>query len=206
MGEGPFRIVGCGAGPGRGRRTAAPASRATLERTLRKVTHHDRTTRRPGGCHRRRGPNAWRHDRQRTGHRDHVRSRGARLALVDRDRARAEETAADIDGETVVVATDISADDGPDIVVAAALDAFGSIDILHNNVGVGMGDGPPHRLADDAYDRIMDINLRSLWRMCRAATPALRAVRPRGDRQRVVARCDRIGDQPDRVQDLEGRG
>ncbi len=99
---------------------------------------------------------------------------GARLVLVDRDRDRAEETAADIDGETVVVAADVSSDDGPDTIVAAALEAFGGIDILHNNVGIGMGDGPPHRLTDDAYDRIMDVNLRSLWRMCKAAIPSLR--------------------------------
>ena len=32
----------------------------------------------------------------------------------------------------------------------------------------------PHRLDDDVYDRIMDVNLRSLWRMCKAATPLLR--------------------------------
>jgi len=99
---------------------------------------------------------------------------GARLVLVDRDRERAEATAADIDGGTVVVVADISSDDGPDAVVAAAVEAFGGIDILHNNVGVGVGDGPPHRLTDDAYDRIMDVNLRSLWRMCRAAIPTLR--------------------------------
>jgi NAD(P)-dependent dehydrogenase (short-subunit alcohol dehydrogenase family) len=99
---------------------------------------------------------------------------GARLVLVDRDRDRAEATAADIDGETVVVVADVSSDDGPDTIVAAAVDAWGGLDILHNNVGIGMGDGPPHRLTDDAYDRIMDVNLRSLWRMCRAATPALR--------------------------------
>jgi len=103
---------------------------------------------------------------------------GARLVLVDRHHDRAEATAAEISNgtgaETFVVATDISADDGPDTVVAAAVQAFGGIDILHNNVGIGLGDGPPHRLTDDAYDRIMDVNLRSLWRMCRAATPALR--------------------------------
>lgn len=103
---------------------------------------------------------------------------GARLVLVDRSHDRVAATAAEIrdhtEAETVVVPTDISADDGPDTVVTAALDAFGGIDIVHNNVGIGLGDGPPHRLTDDAYDRIMDVNLRSLWRMCRAATPALR--------------------------------
>ncbi len=100
---------------------------------------------------------------------------GARVVLVDRDRERAEETAAQIDGDALVVAADIASDDGPEQVISAAIDAFGGIDILHNNVGIGMGDGPPHRLTDDAYDRIMDVNLRALWRTCRSATPALRA-------------------------------
>lgn len=100
---------------------------------------------------------------------------GAHVVLVDRDRDRAEETAAQIDGDTVVVAADIASDHGPEQVVAATINAFGGIDIVHNNVGIGVGDAPPHRLTDDAYDRIMDVNLRALWRTCRAATPALRA-------------------------------
>jgi NAD(P)-dependent dehydrogenase (short-subunit alcohol dehydrogenase family) len=45
---------------------------------------------------------------------------------------------------------------------------------LHNNVGIGAGDGPPHHLSDEAYDRIMDVNLRSMWRTCREAVPVLR--------------------------------
>jgi NAD(P)-dependent dehydrogenase (short-subunit alcohol dehydrogenase family) len=60
-------------------------------------------------------------------------------------------------------------------IVQAALDAHGRIDVLHNNVGIGAGDGPPHHLDDEVYDRIMDVNLRAMWRTCRAAVPALRA-------------------------------
>ena len=107
---------------------------------------------------------------------------GAHLVLVDRDADSlaataemiADEPGLDVDAPTQVVA-DIDTDDGPDRIVAAALDVHGRIDILHNNVGIGMGDGPPHHLTDDAYDRIMDVNLRALWRTCRAAVPALRA-------------------------------
>lgn len=107
---------------------------------------------------------------------------GATLVLVDRDVDSLEATAAiiadnpdiDVDAPTLVVA-DIATDEGPDRIVATALDARGRIDILHNNVGIGMGDGPPHHLADDAFDRIMDVNLRALWRTCRAAVPVLRA-------------------------------
>lgn len=106
---------------------------------------------------------------------------GARLVLADRDdvslaetaRLVAETTRANVDDVAQVV-VDIASDDGPATVVAAALDVFGQLDILHNNVGIGLGDAPPHRLEDDAYDRIMNVNLRALWRTCKAAVPELR--------------------------------
>jgi NAD(P)-dependent dehydrogenase (short-subunit alcohol dehydrogenase family) len=102
---------------------------------------------------------------------------GAQLVLVDRDAATLEETAELVRKEGVDVTTvvaDVAADDGPDRIVRAATDAYGRIDVLHNNVGIGAGDGPPHHLDDDAYDRIMDVNLRAMWRTCRAAVPVLR--------------------------------
>ena len=103
---------------------------------------------------------------------------GARLVLVDRDADSMEETATrcrDEGAEVVTVVADVASDEGPDRIVQAAVDAFGGIDVLHNNVGIGAGDGPPHRLTDDAYDRIMDVNLRAMFRTCRAAVPVLRA-------------------------------
>lgn len=99
---------------------------------------------------------------------------GARLLLVDRDAESLAETARLTGTDPAQVVVDITADDGPDQVVAAALAAYGGIEILHNNVGIGAGDGPPHHLADDAFDRIMNVNLRATWRMCRAAVPELR--------------------------------
>lgn len=102
---------------------------------------------------------------------------GARLVLADRDRTTLEETAELVRAEGAEVATvvaDIAGDNGPDSVVRAAVDAFGRIDVLHNNVGIGAGDGPPHHLDDHAYDLIMDVNLRAMWRTCRAAVPVLR--------------------------------
>lgn len=108
---------------------------------------------------------------------------GARLVLVDRDATSLAATveacvsaqrAGGVDPATIAVEADIAADDGPDTVVAAAVDAFGGIDVLHNNVGIGNGDAPPHHLSDDAYDRIMRVNLRAMWRTCRAAVPHLR--------------------------------
>lgn len=102
---------------------------------------------------------------------------GARLLLVDRDATSLEETAELVRAETDelhTVALDITEPDAPQAIVVAAEDRFGGIDILHNNVGIGEGDGPPHRLDEDAYDRIMNVNLRATWRMCRSAIPVMR--------------------------------
>ena len=74
----------------------------------------------------------------------------------------------------VVHVADIAADDGPASVVAPPWTTFGRIDVLHNNVGIGAGDGPPHHLTDEAFDRILDVNLRAMWRICREAVPVLR--------------------------------
>lgn len=102
---------------------------------------------------------------------------GASVLLVDRDEESVLVTRELIerDGGTAVhVVCDIATDDGPATLVAAAREAFGRIDVLHNNVGIGAGDAPPHRLTDEAYDRIMDVNLRAMWRTCRAVVPVMR--------------------------------
>jgi len=103
---------------------------------------------------------------------------GADLLLADRATGSLEETAALARAEGAEVATittDVASDEGPKQIVAAAIEAHGRLDILHNNVGIAAGDAPPHRLADEAYDRILDVNLRAMWRTCRAAVPHLRA-------------------------------
>lgn len=104
---------------------------------------------------------------------------GARVVLVDRSAEQLEGTVEMVRAEAPAaefecVIADVAADDGPAAVVDAAVAAFGGFDILHNNVGIGAGDAPPHVLSDDAYDRIMNVNLRAMWRMCKAAVPELR--------------------------------
>lgn len=101
----------------------------------------------------------------------------ARLLLVDRDEASLAKTAEACNehgGDVETVVADIASDAGPGDVVRAAVERFGGFDILHNNVGIGAGDGPPHHLSDEVFDRIMDVNLRAMWRTCRVAVPVLR--------------------------------
>lgn len=105
---------------------------------------------------------------------------GARLVLVDHDADALAEVAQDVDrhgSEVVTVMIDVTADDAPATIIGAAIDAFGWIDVLHNNVGIGSGDAPPHLLTDEVFDRIMAVNLRSTWRICREVIPVMRSQR-----------------------------
>jgi len=103
---------------------------------------------------------------------------GADVLCVDRHLDRAEETAAVIaseGGTAHALAADIRKTDAGDAIVAAAQAQLGGLDILVNNVGIGGGgDGPAHRLTEEAFERILDVNLKGLWRVTRAALPVLR--------------------------------
>ncbi len=103
---------------------------------------------------------------------------GALVLCVDRVESRAEETVASIranGGVAEPFVADITHGDECDALARAALDRWGRIDVLVNNVGIGgRGDGPAHSADDDAFDRILDVNLRAMWRTCRAVLPTMR--------------------------------
>jgi NAD(P)-dependent dehydrogenase (short-subunit alcohol dehydrogenase family) len=54
---------------------------------------------------------------------------------------------------------------------------MGRIDILVNNVGTGRGDAPPHAIEEAEWDRIMDINLKSMVATIRHVLPIMRVQR-----------------------------
>ena len=102
---------------------------------------------------------------------------GARVLCVDRVAERAQETVDMITaegGQAFALAANIAKADGADAVVAAAGDTLGRLDILVNNVGVGGGDGPAHKVDEDAFDRILAINLKGAWLTSKAAIPVMR--------------------------------
>lgn len=103
---------------------------------------------------------------------------GADLFCVDRVAERADETVASIrhtGGTATAVAADITDDEQCNAVVARVLADRGRIDALVNVVGIGgRGDGPAHRADPAAFERIIDVNLTAMWRMCRAALPTMR--------------------------------
>ena len=104
---------------------------------------------------------------------------GARLLLVDRVLASAQATgemiSAQSGGQWQAVEADVTQAADCERYVAACLAAFDRIDILHNNVGIGGGDGGPSSITEAAWDRIYAVNVRGIMLSCRAALPVLRA-------------------------------
>jgi len=101
---------------------------------------------------------------------------GATCLLVDRNPDWAEETRAHMAGAAhEAFAADVTDEDACRAVIAAALARFGRIDILHNNIGTSTGDRPTFDLPVEDWDRIMDLNLKSMFMLCKHALPVMRA-------------------------------
>ncbi|HEX3238726.1 MAG TPA: SDR family NAD(P)-dependent oxidoreductase, partial [Solirubrobacterales bacterium] len=98
---------------------------------------------------------------------------GAKVLINDLDADVAEQTAGEIDGETAVHAGDLTAPDGADKLVAAAVDAFGKVDIVVNNAGYTW-DGVVHKMSDEQFQAMLDIHTVVPFRMVRALAPTWR--------------------------------
>lgn len=89
---------------------------------------------------------------------------GAKVCVVDRDPASAEETTALIRAEGGTAETfvgDVAVEADVERLFAQARAAFGPIDALHHNVGIGQTGGPLETSPAD-FDRIHAVNVRSL--------------------------------------------
>ena len=102
---------------------------------------------------------------------------GARVLLVDLHPERAEETReliAGEGGESAVLGADIATDEGCRAMVAAAVDAFGTVDILVNNIGMASV-GTVVDTTEEAWDRAFDVNLRTAFLASKHAVPVMAA-------------------------------
>jgi NAD(P)-dependent dehydrogenase (short-subunit alcohol dehydrogenase family) len=98
---------------------------------------------------------------------------------VDRDLASAEETAAlaaKEGSECVAFQADVTREATLAAAMQEAVQRWGRLDILHNNVGVsvGGGDKPLDELTEEAFDRVSAINLRGTIMACKHAIPIMR--------------------------------
>jgi NAD(P)-dependent dehydrogenase (short-subunit alcohol dehydrogenase family) len=97
-----------------------------------------------------------------------VRTRGATVAVLDRD-----VTDADADAVALSLACDVTDSAGVDAAVATVAEQLGRIDVVVSNAGIGaQGDVAAN---DDAeWAHVLDVNVVGMARVCRAALPHLR--------------------------------
>src|SRR5262245_41520509 len=101
---------------------------------------------------------------------------GAKVLVVDRELERAERTVAMIAGEggaAVAHQADVTDEQQARAMVDAALERFGRLDCLDNNVGIG-GRGSVVDMAPQARRRVIEVNVDSMFIASRFAIPAMR--------------------------------
>ncbi len=100
---------------------------------------------------------------------------GARVLLVDRKLEAAEATLAMIreeGGEAAAFAADVTNSDDCAAMVSAATERWGRLDILDNNVGIG-GAGNVVTVDPEVWDRVMQVNVKSMMLASKHAIPAM---------------------------------
>ncbi|MBT4097136.1 MAG: SDR family oxidoreductase [Gemmatimonadetes bacterium] len=100
---------------------------------------------------------------------------GARVMCADVDVVAGEALASapTAAGEIHFLRADVSKAQECDDLVAATVAAFGGVDVLCNNVGIQPTDSYQrlHEVTDDAWDRILDVNLKSFFLVSRVCIP-----------------------------------
>jgi NAD(P)-dependent dehydrogenase (short-subunit alcohol dehydrogenase family) len=106
-------------------------------------------------------------------------ARGAAVVVNDVDAARADQTAkeiADEGGSAVGLGGDVAAAEVGEALVALAVDAFGTVDIVVNNAGI-IRDRAFHNLSDSELDAVLGVHVRGAFNVTR---PAWRIMREAG--------------------------
>lgn len=98
---------------------------------------------------------------------------GAKVLLVNRSESHARELQSEIEaegGECSAYAADVSRSDQVERMVEAAVERYGRLDILHNNVGIG-GRGTAADVLEEVWNDAVNVNLSGTMWCCKYAIP-----------------------------------
>lgn len=97
---------------------------------------------------------------------------GAKVVLADISGAQ-ESVAKELGDGALAVETDVTRGESVAAVVAAAVDTFGRLDVLHNNAGIDGDLHPVGEMPEEAWDRVQAVNLRGVFLGIRHAIPEM---------------------------------
>lgn len=100
---------------------------------------------------------------------------GAKILIVDIDETAAQITESAITeagGEASIYVADVAHESGCRELVEAAVKSYGKLDILMNSVGI-LGRGSVMEIEEDSWQRVLDVNLKSMAFISKFAVPAM---------------------------------
>jgi len=100
-------------------------------------------------------------------------SLGATVMVAGRDGEKNRRAVALLGGKADAIAVDLADEAGARAVVDKTVKKFGRLDILINNAGINIRK-PPQDFALEEWQRVLDINLTSLFVCCQAAYPHMK--------------------------------
>ncbi|HET7271722.1 MAG TPA: glucose 1-dehydrogenase [Rubrobacter sp.] len=100
-------------------------------------------------------------------------SEGASVVLSDVDEEAARIVGAVAGNENLVRKTDVTRSDEVEALVKTAVEAWGGLDVMVNNAGMGVA-GTATNTSEEDYERVMDVCLRGTFLGMKYAIPAIR--------------------------------
>jgi 3-oxoacyl-[acyl-carrier protein] reductase len=100
---------------------------------------------------------------------------GARVVLGDLDLGATQAAAKQLGGDEVALAVrcDVTQAGEVDALVAAALERFGSLDVMVNNAGITR-DATMRKMTEEQFDQVITVHLKGTWNGMRAAAAIMR--------------------------------
>lgn len=98
---------------------------------------------------------------------------GARVMVADIQGDLAETVAKDVGG--IACQVDVANTQSIDAMVARANEAWGHVDIMVNNAGVSHLPKPLEEVTEEEFDRVLNVNVRSIYLTAKALVPQMKA-------------------------------
>lgn len=100
---------------------------------------------------------------------------GAKVIVADINAEAGERVAKSLGANAKAVATDVANGASVHAMVQACVDSFGVPDIVINNAGTTHRNQPMLQVDEQTFDRVFNVNVKSIYHMAHAVVPVMRA-------------------------------
>jgi 2-dehydro-3-deoxy-L-rhamnonate dehydrogenase (NAD+) len=102
---------------------------------------------------------------------------GVRVALLDLDQPAVEQAAQELGDPALALVADVTRGSEVEAAVRGVVERWGRLDIMVNNAGITGRSFPIWELADEDWERVLRVDLTSVFLCCRAAVRVMRRQR-----------------------------